>query len=41
VTAPLVRFVNGGNGPEDRAMVCVARNGAHGFRVESWAEGRE
>lgn len=22
-------------------MVCAARNGAHGFRVESWAEGRE
>ena len=31
VTAPLARFVNGGNGPEDRAMVCVARNGVHGI----------
>ena len=41
VTASLARFVTGGNGPEDRAMVCAARNGAHGFRVESWAEGRE
>jgi hypothetical protein len=22
-------------------MICAARNEAHGFRVESWAEGRE
>ncbi len=22
-------------------MIYAARNGAHGFRVESWAEGRE
>ena len=22
-------------------MICAARNGAHGFRVESWAEGRK
>ena len=22
-------------------MICAARSGAHGFRVESWAEGRE
>jgi len=22
-------------------MICAARNKAHGFRVESWAEGRE
>jgi len=35
------RFVKGGNGPEDRAMICAARNEAHGFRVEAWAEGRE
>ena len=41
VTAPLARFVKCGIGPEDRAMVCAARNGAHGFRVESWVEGRK
>ncbi len=22
-------------------MICAARNGAHGFRAESWVEGRE
>jgi hypothetical protein len=22
-------------------MICAARNEAHGFRVEAWAEGRE
>ena len=30
------------SGPEENvAMICAARNGADGFRVEAWAEGRE
>ena len=41
MTVPLARFVKRGHGPEDRAMICAARNEAHGFRGESWAEGPE
>ena len=42
VTVPLARFVKGGNGPEDRRMICAARNAAEG-RSHSAAErgGRE
>ena len=42
MTAPLARFVKRGHGPEDRRMICAARNAAGG-RSRSAAErvGRE